>query len=202
MTSYRGRFRRPWWMIILIAAAGATTSSLQVYPHSLSYFNEVAGGPMNGSNHQINSSIDWGQNLFHVKRWYDAHPEARPFHLAYFGCVDPRRVGVEYDLPPKGPVSPADFVRPNPREIGPQPGWYAISVNFLHGMRFAISDGHGGTAFINDPWFVYFHQFQPVATAGYSIWIYHITPDECDRVRIEMGLPPLVPAVGAKRGTE
>jgi len=32
-----------------------------------------------------------------------------------------------------------------------------------------------------------------VARAGYSIFIYHITPEAANRVRHEMGLPPLNP---------
>ena len=37
----------------------------------------------------------------------------------------------------------------------------------------------------------YFLHFQPVAMAGYSIYIYHITLDEANRVRKEFGLPEL-----------
>ncbi|MBF6596556.1 MAG: glycosyltransferase family 39 protein, partial [Thermaceae bacterium] len=60
-------------------------SSLSIYPHSLSYFNELAGGPANGHAHLVDSNIDWGQDLLYLKRWLDEHPEARPFGLAYRG---------------------------------------------------------------------------------------------------------------------
>lgn len=42
-------------------------SSLWVYPHSLSYFNESIGGPLNGPEHLLGSSADWGQDLFYFK---------------------------------------------------------------------------------------------------------------------------------------
>lgn len=35
----------------------------------------------------------------------------------------------------------------------------------------------------------YFLQFEPVATAGYSIYIYDISPDRANRARRELGLP-------------
>ena len=37
----------------------------------------------------------------------------------------------------------------------------------------------------------YFQRFQPVAMAGYSIYIYHITLDEANQARRELGLPEL-----------
>jgi hypothetical protein len=43
----------------------------------------------------------------------------------------------------------------------------------------------------NDRDLTYFQRFQPVAMAGYSIYIYYITLDEANRVRKELGLPEL-----------
>ena len=37
----------------------------------------------------------------------------------------------------------------------------------------------------------YFLEFEPVATAAYAIYIYHITPDQANRVRRKLGLPEL-----------
>ena len=57
--------RKVRWTAVLVggAAAWAVASSLWVYPHSLSYFNEAAGGPAGGHNHLVDSNIDWGQDL-------------------------------------------------------------------------------------------------------------------------------------------
>ena len=44
----------------------------------------------------------------------------------------------------------------------------------------------------------YFLNFEPVAMAGYSIYIYHITLDEANRVRREMGLPELPGGAGSE----
>ncbi|TWT37157.1 Dolichyl-phosphate-mannose-protein mannosyltransferase [Posidoniimonas corsicana] len=47
-----------------------SSSSLWIYPHSLSYFNESIGGPLNGAEHLLGSSVDWGQDLRYV--YWDA----------------------------------------------------------------------------------------------------------------------------------
>ena len=76
-------------------------SSLWVYPHSLSYFNELVGGPMGGHEHLLESNIDWGQDLLYLDEWLNEHPEARPLGLAYFGLCDPRVLGLIYAPPPR-----------------------------------------------------------------------------------------------------
>jgi hypothetical protein len=55
-------------------------------------------------------------------------------------------------------------------------GWYALSVNHLYNREKQSR---------------YFLNFEPVATAGYSIYIYHITMEDANRVRHEMGLPEI-----------
>lgn len=143
-----------------VLVAWSVVSSLSVYPHSLSYFNELGGGPTGGHAHLLNSNIDWGQDLFFLKRWQQEHPEAGDLRLAYGERVDPSAVGVRFT---RATAEPA-------------PGWYAVSVNRLRGEEGTYS---------------YFLRFRPVAMAGYSIYIYHLTPAEAGSARRELGLPPL-----------
>ena len=182
------------WRVVVpagLALLWSVVSSLSVYPHNLSYFNELVGGPKGGHAELVDSNIDWGQDLLYLKAWRDEHPEAEPFGLAYFGFMDPRVAGIEFELPPKGPV-----LKPRAQEVpvgsvGPRPGWYAVSVMLLRGYRYTVPDGHGGNPYLDEPYYTYFLHFQPVAMAGYSIYIYHVTPAEANRVRVELGLPPL-----------
>ncbi len=155
-------------------------SSLSVYPHSLSYFNELVGGPKGGHWHLGNSNIDWGQDLLYLKKWLDAHPEAShsaagPIGVSYDNILDPSVVGIEYRKPPVGPTAIEQDLPP-PEQQGPLPGWYAISVNHLHGRTKEYE---------------YFLRFEPTAMAGYSMYIYHLTPDQVNPVRRELGLPEL-----------
>jgi hypothetical protein len=148
-------------------------SSLSVYPHSLSYFNEVGGGPLHGDLHLLDSNIDWGQDLFYLKRWLDRHPEANPIRVAYSpSIVDPQLAGIQSKWPPIDSRSEKVFSE-RATDVGPQPGWYAIS---LVERRAAKNQ------------YAYFREFEPVARAGYSILIYYITPEASERVRRTLGL--------------
>lgn len=189
--TFNGAGRRWWRLGTAVAAIIAAVGSLSVYPHSLSFFNTIVGGPRRGSEHLVDSNIDWGQDLLHLKEWYDSHPEARPFHLAYFGAVDPRAAGIQFVLPPKGPVLSSDFSLPRSARVGPRPGWYAISVNFLRGYRHYAANGAGGREFLDQAYYAYFQRARPVGHAGYSIYVYHLDEAECARLRTELGLPPL-----------
>lgn len=90
--------------LAIVAVAWASISSLRVYPHSLSYFNEAAGGPQNGHAHLVDSNIDWGQDLFFLRNWLDEHPEARPIKTALYAMqpVQENVLGFEPQPPPNG----------------------------------------------------------------------------------------------------
>ena len=158
----------------LVWSAG---SSLWIYPHSLSYFNESVGGPRRGHEHLVDSNIDWGQDLLYLKRWLDAHPEARPMAVAYRNSYDASVAGIDDSRkPPPGPTGVYATARAR-EKLGPMPGWYAISVHLLRHRH--------------ERYKYFLDYFQPVAMAGYSIYIYHITLDEANRVRRRLGLPEL-----------
>jgi 4-amino-4-deoxy-L-arabinose transferase-like glycosyltransferase len=169
------------WCAVCIGGAAlvwSVASSLSVYPHSISYFNELAGGPRGGHNHLLHSNIDWGQDLLYLKAWYDEHPEARPFNLAYYGYTDPRIAGIEFTLPPQQPVGDGQPAVAAGTTYVPQPGWYAISVQALRGMPCIVVDKTGKLKTLPQRCYTYFQRFEPIATAGYSIYIYHITEEE------------------------
>ena len=179
--------RGPWQAGLLVAvlALWAVGSSLRVYPHSLSYFNELAGGPKNGHNHLENSNIDWGQDLLFLKSWLDRHPEARPLGLAYYNAVDPHLVGIEFELPAYGPTGTAERDPAKLLQLGPLPGYYAVSVNYLRGSNFPVHNGQGDYQRPPLHAYEYFRRFKPIARAGYSIYIYHLTLSEVNAVRSE-----------------
>jgi hypothetical protein len=86
-------FRRPVHWAAAPAAAlivWQVGESVSVAPHYLAYFNELAGGPANGHQHLVDSSLDWGQDLPGLAAWLQAN--ARPgetAYLAYFGTGEP-----------------------------------------------------------------------------------------------------------------
>jgi hypothetical protein len=163
--------------IACVLVTYSVLSTLWTYPHLIAYFNEAAGGPRNGHTHMLHSSLDWGQDLLYLKSWLDEHPDVRPLELAYSGGFDPSAVGMGHTHPPVDRRSQANGSG-NQREVGLLPGWYALSVNHVW-------------AWPGDYQYQYFQRFHPIASAGYSIYIYHITLDEANRVRRELGLPEL-----------
>ena len=197
-------------VLVILALIWSVGSSLSIYPHSLSYFNELAAilptpadatypkpieaksddrgilskiqyalsvGPRNGPRHLLDSNIDWGQDLFYLEDWCESHPEAQPLKVAYWGNFPLEQSKVKSaGNPPVGPDEDHSDVTTNSATIGPLPGWYAVSVNDIYGRSRQYR---------------YFLHFKPTAMAGYSIYMYHITLDEANRVRREMGLSEL-----------
>ncbi len=132
-----------------------------ILPHSMSFFNIAAGGPVGGPRHLVDSNVDWGQDLLFLKKWYDDNPDARPLHVAYFPEWDiaPSTAGIECSRVPKQDLSSNWDIQNMP------PGWYAVSVNYLYGYHYFGND---------EPVYEYFRSMKPVARAGYSIYIYRI----------------------------
>jgi hypothetical protein len=171
-------FPKRHWPIAAIVTVGlswSAVSSLSAYPHDLSYFNELAGGPRGGHKYLSHSNTDWGQDLLLLRHWLDRHPEARPMAFAVEMTTGAQTtLGQPIVAPPPGPDS---VPPPHPGLIlGPRPGWYAVSVNRLHDRSRE---------------YAYFERFRPGAMAGYSIYIFNISLDEANRVRRELGLPEL-----------
>jgi hypothetical protein len=87
-----GRWSR---LLSLIGLAGMAVSVAAIHPHELSYFNELAGGPVGGRRILADSNLDWGQGVKSLARLQRAKPEYRDLTLYYFGNIDPGAFGVE-----------------------------------------------------------------------------------------------------------
>jgi hypothetical protein len=152
-----GKWLRCW----IVANAGwIAVSSAIAAPHSLSYFNELAGGMHNGGTHLLHSNIDWGQDLVALKEWMLLHPDSKPVDLAYCGYYDPKDYGVVAEESPQGP-----FWGTRPSDWSFKPGWYAVSVNYLHGAKWRLQNRHAYEPLLNET---------PAAWCGGSIAIYRV----------------------------
>jgi hypothetical protein len=155
--------KRQWkWKIIvsgLIIWYGWT--SIMISPNYISYFNRFAQGPNNGWKYLIDSNIDWGQDLKGLKVFLKENGNP-PVILSYFGSIDPTIYGIKYQ-----PLLMAKY--PDARlytNTRPQKEYLAVSVNNLQGLMFPPQ--------LRDI-FNWLKPIQPVAKAGYSIFIYNIT---------------------------
>ena len=153
-TVFNGLVRRVVWAFVIAAPL-----SLRFHPHHLAYFNAVAGGPDNGGWHLVDSNIDWGQDLYGLRDYLVQH-KISDIGLAYYGTVLPSSIGINAHDPP--------FQKP-------RPGWYAISVNFVHGRPHVFGNHEGASVRIGMGELAYFRFFTPVTSIGYSINVYHLT---------------------------
>lgn len=140
------------WQKIVIALTGISgiAESLMHVPHSLAFFNVLAGGPRQGHKHLLDSNIDWGQDLYRLRQWQEKHPEVKPCYCDVYGAFPLDTLRIRLD--PK----PNNLIRP--------PGWYVISTNRLHGY-----DHQSHSAGYSD-----FLLRTPDDRVGTSIQIYHI----------------------------
>ena len=113
-------------------------SSLWVYPHSLSYFNESIGGPMNGPKHLLGSNIDWGQDLLYVNSWRLKNSPTQEVGLAYHGGFAPEAAKIS------GFVTLSRVSAISESRHGDQVASHihdVISINLLMGYKWFAYDG-------------------------------------------------------------
>jgi hypothetical protein len=163
--------QRSVWATAIVYGAmiGTIVASLSVYPFSMSYFNCLVGGPRGGHRHLLDANIDWGQDLFYLKEYLDAHPEIDDLGVSYFGAYDVGLAGISSNRIIAHEEHSRNALN------GPRPGWYAVSVNHVYGYR-QIQHAR--------PKHSYFAQFKPVHVIGYSIYLYHLTEDDIGKLRL------------------
>jgi len=111
------RLNKKWVSgLTAILLAWVVASSLSFYPHSMSYFNELAGKPKNYPQYLLGSNIDWGQDAYALKAWVERNPEAKPLYISYSTPIPLEKLGIES----VGAVP-----------IEPTAGWMVVGVNAL-----------------------------------------------------------------------
>lgn len=139
---------------VLLVAEFATA-----YPYTLTFFNQLAGGPRNGYRYLADSNLGWGQNLKTLKAWMDRNGVSH-VNLAYFGQADPAYYGIDCTYLPGSPsFALASIARPR------LPGYVAISSTVLNGV------------YLQPWWRLFYRPFEdlaPVAVVGNSIRVYWV----------------------------
>ncbi len=149
-----------------VLLAWLVITAVAIFPHHLAYFNELVGGPSNGYRYLVDSNLDWGQGLKHLRRYLTEHG-IDDLWLGYFGTADPayflEASGIHHrSLFAPSSTNPAEGFAP----INPAPGWYAISATVLQGPFSPEPD-----------LFDWFRRHEPVAKVGYSIFVYRVEAD-------------------------
>ena len=150
--------RRASKAVVLLLAGWYALSTARIHPHYLAYFNEIAGGPANGSKYLVDSNLDWGQDLKRLKSYVDEKGVGRIL-LSYMGSADPEYYAIPCDLLP-------GRMLPTPRRLAAvvRPGdVVAVSVTNLRGVYLSPSIR---------PLMERLRALTPMAVIGYSIYVY------------------------------
>ena len=136
---------------LLILCAWCVLGTVLLSPHYLAYFNEFIGGPSNGYKYLVDSNLDWGQDLKHLKRYLDGRG-IPAVYLSYFGTADPAYYGIKFQPMPARPPSTAA-----------EPAYYVISATSLQGV---YAGGASGAHWLA--------RYEPSDRVGYSMFVYHL----------------------------
>jgi hypothetical protein len=142
--SFRHRGVAAAAVLVLVAA-----ESWSVYPHHVAFFNTVAGGPVSGPRYLLDSNIDWGQDLLHLKTFASRH-NAQPLCLSYWGTATPEYYNIAY--------RPLPEVR-TPQQRQALDCTAAVSVELLYG---------------EDQRYSALRDLRPDERIGYSIYVYDL----------------------------
>jgi hypothetical protein len=136
---------------LLVLCAWCVLGTVLLSPHYLAYFNELVGGPSNGYKYLVDSNLDWGQDLKHLKRYLDSR-DVPEVHLSYFGTADPGYYGIHFlPMPTQPPAA------------GAEPAYYVISATSLQGVYAGSANGAHWLA-----------RYEPSDRVGYSMFVYHL----------------------------
>lgn len=155
-------------LVCLGLSVAAALSMLAQCPHSLGYFNEITGGSRHGSFHLLDSNLAWGQDLLHLKRWSENHPDARPLYLLSPFGVDAKLAGVPA-IPCLSPTSGGEIPS----------GWYVVDVHYLRGSRLSLHQQcpHEWERRLKEFANSLVHR-DPHDRVGVSLHVYRVTNDE------------------------
>ena len=109
----------------LAAVCWTLSNALTVWPHSLCFANELAGGPAHNHLNLGDSGHDWGQGLPELLAWQRKHADA-PLYIWYFGR-DPN-----LNSSPVTPINLTD-VPVNRAKARLRGSYLAVSTTLLYG---------------------------------------------------------------------
>jgi Dolichyl-phosphate-mannose-protein mannosyltransferase len=187
---------------IAVCLAANIAAIASIHPSYLAYFNWASGGPDRGSEHLIDSNLDWGQDLVGLKRWVDQKARGERIGIAYFGQINPAIFGLAEGITPVGPqadskrmaevlnwfLPPAlpGTLQPDASTYtlkGPEPGLYAVSASLMRGLpwRVYVPERFDPVSAYREA-FSYFASLEPIGNIGHSILLYRITPEDARRL--------------------
>jgi len=154
--------------------------AVQVHPHYLTYFNELAGGPAGGHRYLVDSNLDWGQSFKALQAYLDQQGIER-VELSYYTYADPALYGVDYRPIPPSPGAPPIL----PSRFDPAPGVYVISATTLQGVMVVDPDTYD-----------WFRHREPISRPGTALFVYRVEPRDRPPAWLAQCTEPIAPLPG------
>ncbi|MDP3710249.1 MAG: phospholipid carrier-dependent glycosyltransferase [bacterium] len=148
-------------IIVAILVAWMVAGTAKSFPGFLSYYNELAGGTKNGYKIAVDSNYDWGQDLKRLKKFVEQN-NIEKIAVDYFGGGN-----LQYYLGDKFEPWHSALGVPT----GDQPKWLAVSATFRQGAYGAPVPGFERKP---EDSYLWLKNYEPVARAGKSIFIYRL----------------------------
>jgi 4-amino-4-deoxy-L-arabinose transferase-like glycosyltransferase len=155
--------RKALSIVVALLLVWHVAATAYIYPHFLSYFNEITGGPGNGWKWVGDSNIDWGQDLKALGDYHRRNPET-PLYIFILGNGNPKSYGLDdVRLLPGAPLRKPLDTYTKFADV-PSGAVVAVSVSFLQGM---VLRGRvpGFEEFVHR-----LRSLQPFDRVGYSIY--------------------------------
>jgi hypothetical protein len=142
-------------------------------PYFLSYYNEIAGGTLNGYHYATDSNYDWGQDLLRFQTFMGQHPEISSIAVGNLGRGD-----IQYYIGNR--AINWSSAQGNPTRAGIH--WFAISIDSLElatqpaapGFARSASDTYAWLTALRPPAKGMGNVPPPNYRVGTSIFVYYI----------------------------
>jgi 4-amino-4-deoxy-L-arabinose transferase-like glycosyltransferase len=161
-------------LLLLWQAVG----TLRIWPHYLTFFNEIAGGPRNGYRYLADSNVDWGQGLKALRDYLEERDWTDVKLSSFTFFIRPELYGVQ--ATPLPPLAAAEAVLP--ARFNPAPGTYVISASTLRGLQLVAPEMYN--------WF--WHR-EPDDVVANAMLVYQIPEPEPRPAWVAQCTTPVVP---------
>lgn len=138
-----------------------TVNNMNVYPHYLTFFNELTGGPKNGYKYLVND-LDGGQDLKGLAKFLMPDDEVI---LSYYGCAKPEYYSINCQY--RGIMSEVIPKTECVNSLNPKRELLAVSASFLQTAHTKKGLVYG---WLNK-------KYIPLQIIGNTIFVYDITND-------------------------
>jgi hypothetical protein len=148
LTRYKAPSRKVFlasWGVLSLLLGWYLYANISIYPYYLTYFNQLAGGPVKGVRVLADSNIDWGQDMKRLSRWLRKQDIRGPVKMQYFwsDAVQANYYGISF----------VPLEKNHPTESG----WVVI-----------------GATDLQRPEFNWLKQYSPTKIIGNSVYVYKL----------------------------